>query len=203
MTASDKEVPNQIFKKLRASKEVSNDSKKNVASHDDPNARTPLGSFGTAAARDKVSEQANCSRQKEQLHKLSCRNAEMTEFVQTQPAIQEASQNTEAIPPHSLSLIVSSDVPVGATPQPLDAVRELVSVRYNQQHKLIGKSLLHSCFIGKNSALSWFKFIEVYHVPSGQSWKWPNSHCETWGGARYSKWIASLELRHKDHNNDP
>ena len=55
------------------------------------------------------------------------------------------------------------------TPQPLDAVQELVSVRYNQQHKLIGGSLLHSGFIGKNSALSWFKVIEVYHVPSGQS----------------------------------
>ena len=22
-------------------------------------------------------------------------------------------------------------------------------------------------------------------------------------GARYTKWIASLELRHKEHNNDP
>ena len=140
MTASDKEVPNQTFKKLRTSKEVSNDSKKT------------LGSSGTAAARDKVSEQANCSRQKEQLRKLSCRNAEITEFVHTQPAIQEASQNTEAIPPHSLSLIVSSDVPVGATPQPLDPVQKLVSVRYNQQQKLIGRSLLHSGFIGKNSA---------------------------------------------------
>ena len=167
MTASEKEVPNQTFKKLRASKDVSNDSKKNVASHDDPNARTPLGSFGTAAARDKVSEQANCFRQKEQLHKLSCRNAEMTEFVRTQPAIQEASHNTEAIPPH----------PVGATPQPLEVMQELVSVRYNQQHKLIGRSFLHSGFRRENSALSWFKVIEVYHVLSGQSYKLPNSHC--------------------------
>ena len=23
-----------------------------------------------------------------------------------------------------------------------------------------------------------------------------------WAGARYTKWIASLELRHKEHNND-
>lgn len=55
------------------------------------------------------------------------------------------------------------------TPQPPDPVLELVSVRYNQQHKLIGRSFLHSGFTGENSALSWFKVIEVYHVPSGQS----------------------------------
>lgn len=72
----------------------------------------PLGHLGQLQQETKrlVSEQANCSRQKEQLHKLSCRNAEMT-------AIQETSHNTEAIPPHCLSLIVSSDVPVGATTQ--------------------------------------------------------------------------------------
>lgn len=55
------------------------------------------------------------------------------------------------------------------TPQPLDPVLELVSVRYNQQHKLIGRSFLHSGFRGENSTLSWFKVIAVYHVPSGQS----------------------------------
>lgn len=118
MTSSDNEPSNQTFKKLRASKDVSDDAKKNVASHDDSNARTPIRSFGTASAMDKVSEQANCSRQKEELQKLSCGNAEMTESVHTQPAIiQEASNDTEAIPPHSLSLIVSSNVPVGATRQ--------------------------------------------------------------------------------------
>lgn len=117
MTSSDNEPSNQTFKKLRASKDVPDDSEKNVASHDDSNARSPLRSFGTASAIDKVSEQANCSRQKE-LQKLSCGNAEMTEFVHTQPAIiQEASNDTEAIPPHSLPLIVFSNVPVGATPQ--------------------------------------------------------------------------------------
>lgn len=114
MTSSDNEPSNQIFKKLRASKDVSDDSKNNVAGHDDSNARTPLRSFGTASATDKVSEQANFSRQKEELQKLSCGNAEMTEFVHTQPAIiQEASKYTAAIQPHSLS----SNVPVGRTPQ--------------------------------------------------------------------------------------
>lgn len=116
MTSSDNEPSNQTFKKLRASKDVSDDSEKNVASHDDSNARTPLRSFGTASAIDKVSEQANCSRKKE-LQKLSCGNAEMKEFVHTQQAIiQEASNDTEAIPPHSLSLMFSNG-PVGATPQ--------------------------------------------------------------------------------------
>lgn len=118
MTAPDNEPSNQTFKKPRTSKEMSDDSKKNVANHVDPNAKTPLRSIGTPPAKDKVSEQSNCSRQKEELQKLSYRNAEMTEFVHTQPAIiQEAGNNTEATQPHSLSLIVSSNVPVGATPQ--------------------------------------------------------------------------------------
>ena len=88
MTASDNDPSNQFFKKLRTSKEVSD-----VANHDDPNVKTPLRSNGTPPAIKKVSEQSKCF-------------------------IQEASNNTaEAIQPHSLSLIVSSNVPVGATPQ--------------------------------------------------------------------------------------
>lgn len=59
------------------------------------------------------------------------------------------------------------------TPQPLDAVQELVSVRYNQQHKLIGRSFLHSGFTGENSALSWFKVIEVYRCHMGNHGNYP------------------------------
>lgn len=40
------------------------------------------------------------------------------------------------------------------TPQPLDAVQELVSIRYNHHHKLVRRSFLHS---------------ELYHVPSGHN----------------------------------
>ena len=42
------------------------------------------------------------------------------------------------------------------TSQPLDAVQELVSVCYNEHHKLIRRSFLHSDFRVENSAVSWF-----------------------------------------------
>lgn len=61
------------------------------------------------------------------------------------------------------------------TPQTLDAMQEKVSFRYNQQLKLIGRVFLQSGFgVGVKSALSWFMVIEVYHLPSGQSWKLAN-----------------------------
>ena len=30
-----------------------------------------------------------------------------------------------------------------------------------------------------------------------------NKRARIWAGVPYTKWIAGLELRHKEHNNDP
>ena len=113
MTTADNELSNQKFKKLRATKGVSNITEKNVAG--DLNAGTALKARGTATVQGKVFEIPSRSYQTEgQLQNLSCRNADMKESThvtgQFEPssfvchpslAIQEARNATVAIPSHS------------------------------------------------------------------------------------------------------
>ena len=103
MNTAETELSNQTFKKVRATKGVSNNTEKNVAG--DLNAGTPL----------RVLEIPSRSYQTEgQLQNISCRNADMKESTHVTGqfesssfnchpslAIQEAKNTTVAIPSHS------------------------------------------------------------------------------------------------------
>ena len=124
MTFAENELSNQTFKKLRATKGVSNNTEKDVAGN--LNAGTPLRVLETATVHGKVSEIPSRSYQTEgQLQNLSCRNADMKESThitgQFEPpsfvchpnlAIQEAKNTTVAIPSHSHPITMSGNVPV-------------------------------------------------------------------------------------------
>ena len=124
MTFAENELSNQTFKKLRATKSVSNNTEKNVAG--DQNAGTPLRADGTATAQGRVSEIASRSYQTEgQLQNLSCRNTDMKESTHVtgqfepssfvcypNPAIQDAKNTTMAIPSNSHPITMSGIVPV-------------------------------------------------------------------------------------------
>ena len=113
MTTAETELSNQTFKKLRATKGVSNNTEKNVAG--DLNAGTPLRVLGTATVQGKVSEIPSRSYQTEgQLQNISCRNADMKESTHVTGqfesssfnchpslAVQEAKNTSVAIPSHS------------------------------------------------------------------------------------------------------
>lgn len=124
MTTAENELSIHTFKKLRASKGVSDNTEKNVAS--DQNAGTPLRALGTATAQGRVSEIASRSYQTEgQLQNLSYGNADMKESAyvpaQLEPlsfvchpnlAIQDAKNTTMEIPSHSRPITLSCNVPV-------------------------------------------------------------------------------------------
>ena len=124
MTTAETELSNQTFKKLRATKGVSNNTEKNVAG--DLNAGTPLRVLGTATVQGKVSGIPSRSYQTEgQLQNLLCRNADMKESTlvtgQFEPpafvchpnlAIQDAKNTTMAIPSHSNPTTMSGNVSV-------------------------------------------------------------------------------------------
>ena len=124
MAIAENELSIQTFKKLRATKGVSNNTEKDVAGN--LNAGTPLKARGTATVQGKVSEIASRSYQTEgQLQNLSCSDADMKESThvtgQFEPcsfvchpnlAIQEAKNTTMEIPPHSHPITLSCNVPV-------------------------------------------------------------------------------------------
>ena len=124
MTTAENELSNQTFKKLRATKGVSNNTETDVAC--DLNAGTPLRALGTATVQGGVSEIASCCYQtEEQLQNLSCRNADMKESAhvtgQIEPssfvchqnlAIQEAKNTTMAIASHSHLMNLSGNLPL-------------------------------------------------------------------------------------------
>ena len=124
MTTAENELSNQTFKKLRATKGVSNNTETDVACH--LNAGTPLRALGTATVQGGVSEIASsCYQTEEQLQNLSCRNADMKESAhvtgQIEPssfvchqnlAIQEAKNTTTAIASHSHLMNLSGNLPL-------------------------------------------------------------------------------------------
>ena len=123
MTTAENES-NQTFKKLRATKGVSNNTERNVAGY--LNARTPLRALGTATVQGRVSEKASRSYQTEgHLQNLSYGSADMKESAHVpaqleplsfdchpSPAIQETKNTTMAIPSHSHPMTTSSNVPL-------------------------------------------------------------------------------------------
>ena len=124
MTTTENEPSNQTFKKLRATKGVSNDTERNVAG--DLNARTPLRALGIARVQGRVSEIASRSYQTEgHLQNLSYGNADMKESAhvpaQFEPvsfvchpnlAIQETKNTKMAIPSHPHPMTMFGNVPV-------------------------------------------------------------------------------------------
>lgn len=124
MTTAENELSNQTFKKLRATKGISNNTEKNVGG--DLTAGTPLRAVGTATMQEKVSEIPSRSHQtEEQLRNLSCRNADMKESTdvtgQFDPpsfvchpnlTIQDAKNTPMAILSHSHPITMSGNVPV-------------------------------------------------------------------------------------------